>query len=69
MSQDKETPVERQERLRQEELKKSPLGNLGDSYHRAQHGDLAGLSGRLGWKGLLITIVILIAILVVLAIL
>lgn len=44
MSEDKETPERRGEKLRQEELKRNPSSSvLG--------GGLADLIGSLGWKG------------------
>ncbi|MFJ7362520.1 DUF6366 family protein [Peribacillus frigoritolerans] len=51
-----ETPEEKRERLRQEELKKNPIGTLKDGFN----GNLADLVGSLGWKGKGILIVVLI---------
>ncbi len=50
---DKETPEEIRERLRQEELKRNPAGNI-------HGGGLPDLVGGLGWKGtgLLILVII-----------
>lgn len=55
-----ETPEERRERLRQEELKGNPTGNLNDSSHRAKHGSLVDLVGGMGWKstGMLIILIV-----------
>ncbi|MFC7063781.1 DUF6366 family protein [Halobacillus seohaensis] len=44
MNDNKETPEERRERLRQEELRKNPAGSV-------HGGGLADLVGSLGWKG------------------
>ena len=60
MSQDKESPERRRERLRQEELKRSATGNLNDSFNRAENGNLADLVGSLGWKGTGILIIVII---------
>ncbi len=38
MSENKATPQRRRERLRQEELKQNPTGNMNDSFHRANNG-------------------------------
>ncbi|WP_163970632.1 DUF6366 family protein [Oceanobacillus halotolerans] len=46
-----ETPEQRRERLRQEELKSNPTGNLNDASKRSQQGSLVDLVGSLGWKG------------------
>ena len=51
MGDGKEHPEERRERLRQEELKGNPTGNLNDSSHRAHNGSLVDLVGSMGWKG------------------
>lgn len=55
-----ETPEEKRERLRQEELKKNPNGALGDGFNRAENGNLVDLVGGLGWKGTGILIIVLI---------
>ncbi|WP_028609107.1 DUF6366 family protein [Paenibacillus harenae] len=47
----KETPEERIERLRKEELKNNPFGAFSDGVNRAEFGNSAGLLGGLGWKG------------------
>lgn len=60
MSEDNQTPEERRERLRQEEWKENPGGNLNDSLNRASNGNLADLVGGLGWKGTGIIILILV---------
>ncbi|WP_413382009.1 DUF6366 family protein [Alkalihalobacillus sp. 1P02AB] len=59
MTKDQKTPAERRERLRQEELKRNPTGNLGDSFNRANSGSLADLTGSFGWKGFLVLIVLI----------
>ncbi|MCP3031542.1 DUF6366 family protein [Halobacillus sp. A1] len=51
MGNEKETPEERRERLRQEELKGNYNGNLKDSTYRAHNGSLVDLVGGIGWKG------------------
>ncbi|WP_096154108.1 MULTISPECIES: DUF6366 family protein [Bacillus] len=52
MSNDKkETPEQKRERLRQEELKRNPTGNMNDAFNRANSRNLADLVGSLGWKG------------------
>jgi hypothetical protein len=48
---DKETPEQQRERLRQQELKNNPTGNLNDSFNRANNGSIVDLVGSLGWKG------------------
>ncbi len=55
-----ETPEEKRERLRQEELKKNPNVALRDGIDRAENGNLADLAGGLGWKGTGILIIVLI---------
>ncbi|MFC4181905.1 DUF6366 family protein [Saccharococcus thermophilus] len=60
MSKDKETPERRRERLRQEELKRNPTGNMNDAFNRAENGNLADLVGSLGWKGTGILILVII---------
>ncbi|WP_082197961.1 DUF6366 family protein [Bacillus sp. FJAT-26390] len=47
----KETPEEKRERLRLEELKNNPSGAFNDGANRAEFGSLADLVGGLGWKG------------------
>ncbi|KFM98696.1 hypothetical protein D0U04_07585 [Bacillus clarus] len=61
MSKDKETPerARARERLRQEELKRNPTGNMNDAFHRASNGKLADLVGSLGWKGTGILILVI----------
>ncbi|WP_010532362.1 DUF6366 family protein [Lentibacillus jeotgali] len=56
----KETPEQQRERLRQEELKKNPTGNLNDSFYRANNGSLVDLVGSLGWKGTGILILVIV---------
>ena len=56
----KETPEEKRERLRQEELKNNPSGAFGDGLNRAGSGNFADLIGGMGWKGTGILILIII---------
>ncbi|MFM1651885.1 DUF6366 family protein [Brevibacillus sp. B_LB10_24] len=56
----KETPEEKRERLRQEEIKNNPTGAFGDGFNRAESGNLADLVGGLGWKGTGILILLLV---------
>jgi hypothetical protein len=60
MSENKETPERRRERLRQEELKRNPTGNMNDAFNRANSGGLVDLVGSLGWKGTGILILVII---------
>jgi len=61
MNDKKEMPQQHRERLRQEEIKKNPTGNINDAYNRANSGSLADLVGSLGWKwtGILILVIII----------
>ncbi|WP_431028772.1 DUF6366 family protein [Lysinibacillus sp. LZ02] len=56
---EKETPNERRERLRQSELEKNPTGSLNDGLNRASNGSLPDVTGGMGWKGTGILIVVL----------
>lgn len=56
----KETPEQKRERLRQEELKRNPTGSMNDAFNRTNSGGLADLVGSLGWKGTGILILVLI---------
>lgn len=60
MSNRNKTPEERRERLKQEELKRIPPGNLNDSFNKADAGSFVDLVGSLGWKGTGILLVVLI---------
>lgn len=60
MTEHGELPEERKKRLRQQELRNNPLGNLSDSYHRAGSGSLVDLFNGLSWKAAGIIILILI---------
>jgi len=60
LSKDKENPERRRERLRQEELRNNPTGNMNDAYNRSQNGSFVELVGSLGWKGTGILILVLI---------
>lgn len=60
MKNNKETPEQNRERLRQEELKRNPTGSMNDAFNRANSGGLADLVGSLGWKGIGILILVII---------
>ncbi|RSL34076.1 hypothetical protein D7Z54_07485 [Salibacterium salarium] len=51
MKENEETPERRREKLKQEELKRNPTGNMKDAHHRASNGGLVDIVGSLGWKG------------------
>jgi len=57
---EKETPEERRERMRLEEIRRNPGGNLHDASNRNETGGLAYLVGGLGWKvtGILLLVLI-----------
>jgi hypothetical protein len=57
----KESPEEKRERLRQNELENNSLGSLNEGLKRSQNGNLTDFSGGMGWKGTGIVILILIA--------
>lgn len=40
-----ETPEQKRERLRQEELKRKPTGSMNDAFNRVNSGGLADLAG------------------------
>lgn len=50
MSKEKETAELRRERLRQEEIKRNPTGNVSDAFNRSDSGNLVDLVGGLSWK-------------------
>ncbi|WP_027963949.1 DUF6366 family protein [Halalkalibacillus halophilus] len=54
-----EDPERQRERLRQQELKDNPLGNLNDASNRASTGSLVDLVNSLGWKGTIILMLVL----------
>lgn len=60
MGEDKQTPERRREKLRQEELKRNPSGNMSDSFNRVNSGGLVDLVNSLGWKGTGILILVII---------
>lgn len=60
MSENKETPERRRERLRGEELKRNSTGNMNDAFNRAEMGNLADLVGGLSWKGMGILLLVII---------
>ncbi|MCM3033140.1 DUF6366 family protein [Niallia sp. MER 6] len=59
MKETKETAERKRERLRQQEIKGNPAGNLRDSFNRAETGGLVDLVGSLGWKGTGILILVI----------
>ncbi|EOP48621.1 DUF6366 family protein [Bacillus pseudomycoides] len=56
----KETPTEKRERLRQNELKNNPTGSLNEGLKRAENDSLMDLSGGMGWKGTGLLILVLV---------
>ncbi|WP_096202946.1 DUF6366 family protein [Bacillus sp. FJAT-45350] len=60
MSEERESPERRRERMRQEELRRNPTGNMSDAFNRANSGGLVDLVNSLGWKGTGILILVLI---------
>ena len=60
MQDNKETPEQKRERLRQEELKRNPTDNMNDAFNRANSKSLVDLVGSLGWKGTGILILVII---------
>jgi hypothetical protein len=61
MKENKESPERQRERLRQEELKRNPGGSMRDASNRAQYGGLLDLVNSLGWKGMGILILVILA--------
>ncbi|ADC50048.1 hypothetical protein BpOF4_09965 [Alkalihalophilus pseudofirmus OF4] len=61
MSENKESPERRRERLRQEELKRNRTNSMSDGFNRASSGSMVDLVNSLGWKGtgILIFVIIL----------
>lgn len=62
---DKEKAERQREKLRQQELKKNPTGNLNDSFNKANNGSLIDLVGSLGWKGIGILILVMILVFII----
>jgi hypothetical protein len=56
MNTEKETPENRRERLRLEELKRNPTGNLNDAFNRTDTGSFTDM----GWKSTGVFIIVLI---------
>lgn len=57
---EKETPQEKRERLRQNELKKTPTGSLRDGLDRGIGvGNASDVAGDMGWKGMGLLIFVL----------
>lgn len=61
MHDNKETPEQKREKLRQQELKDNPTGNMNDAFNRANSGNHVDLVGNFGWKstGILIFVIII----------
>lgn len=59
MSKETETPEIWRERLRQEEVKQNPAGNVSDAFNKNENGNLADLVGGLGWKVTGISLIVL----------
>ncbi|ALC90703.1 phage capsid protein [Bacillus sp. FJAT-18017] len=61
MQDNKETPKQIRMRVRQEELKRNPMGNVNDGFNRVNSGSLVDLVGSLGLKatGMLILVIII----------
>ncbi|MCM3194646.1 hypothetical protein EV581_10232 [Bacillus sp. BK006] len=62
MSENNEAPERKRERIKQEEIKRNPAGNVNDAFNRSEAGNLSGLAGSLSWKGLGILIITVIII-------
>ncbi|NYF25414.1 hypothetical protein HDC33_002239 [Sporosarcina sp. JAI121] len=60
MNNRQETPAGKRERVRQEELKGNPTGALKEGLDRAENGNLVDLAGGMGWKDMVILIIVLI---------
>lgn len=56
----KETPKEKRERLKQNELKNNPTGSLNEGLKRAENGNLVDLSSGMGWRGTSLLILVLV---------
>jgi len=58
MQSNKETPEQKRERLKKQELKSNPMGNMNDTFNRVVSG--APDVGSLGWKatGIIILLII-----------
>ena len=60
MENNNRTPDDERERLRRKELENNPTGALNEGFKRAYNGNLEDLTGGMGWKGTLGTIVVLV---------
>ncbi|UTR06676.1 DUF6366 family protein [Alkalihalobacillus sp. LMS6] len=62
MSNEKQSPEQKREKLRQQEQKRNPTGNLKDAYDRGYGGGLADLVGMFGWKttGIVFSVIVII---------
>ncbi|WP_163536408.1 DUF6366 family protein [Gracilibacillus sp. YIM 98692] len=67
MNRNNESPEDRRERMRQEEIKRNRASNIGDGFDRAQSGSLVDLVGSLGWKGTGILLVVIIVVFIIYA--
>lgn len=50
LSNEKQSPEQRREKLRQQEQKRNLGGNLNDAFNRGYGGGFADLVGMFGWK-------------------
>ncbi|MBC1373282.1 hypothetical protein HCA55_09065 [Listeria booriae] len=62
-----ESPQQKRERLRQEELKDNPLGSLNEGLKRSQQGNPTEFVGGMSWKVTGIAILVLIIAVIVFA--
>jgi hypothetical protein len=59
MNIERETPEQKRDRLKQQELKGNPMGNMNDAFNRANSGVPTDSIGSIGWKatGILILVI------------
>lgn len=56
----KESPKEKRESMRQNELKNNPTGSLNDGLNRAETGNSVDMVASMNWKGTEILILVLV---------
>ena len=56
----KESPEEKEKRIRQSELKNNPTGSLHDGLNRAETGSPVDMTGGMNWKGTALVILVLV---------